>query len=151
MSRFADPRATATVDLGPCGCPGSPHDRDEAVLRWQLGASALARIGRAELGGAVERDPMAAYRQTVLETVVSWNLLWLDPIDEEPDRKAVPVPIIPSVIAEMDVDTLRTIAEKADELIQSRGALPNASGGPSPASPRGTASRTPTARVKRGT
>lgn len=146
MSRFADPLARTVVALGDCGCPGAPHERDEATFRWQLGASALARIGRAELEGAIQHDPFAAYRQTVLEAVESWNLIWLDPSDDSPDRKAVPVPITPTTIAELDVDTLRFLAETADKLIGNEGALPNASGAPSAASSEASASRTPRAK-----
>ena len=126
MSRFADPAATADIDLGACQCPGTPHEADTATVRWDLGASALARIGRAELEGAVAMDPMAAYRQVILETVTSWNLL---------DAKGNPAPITVSSVSELDVETLRTIAERADKLIEGKGTLPNDSGGPSRGSP----------------
>jgi hypothetical protein len=149
VSRFADPTATAPVSLGPCQCPGRPHEQDEATVRWQLGASALARIGRAELDGAVNHDPMAAYRQQVIETLVSWNLLIDGPADD--GGKPVAVPINARSIAELDIDTLKTLAEGADELISNKGQVPNASGAPSPASPRGSASRTRTSPGKRGT
>ena len=140
MSRFADPTATADIDLGACQCPGTPHEVDTATVRWDLGASALARIGRAELDGAVNLDPMAAYRQVVLETVVSWNLL---------DSKG-PAPLTLASIVELDVDTLKAIAEKADALISGKGSLPNASGGPSRGSPPASKSPTRSTR-KRGT
>lgn len=142
MSRFADPSATRVVDVGPCQCPGTPHDVDQVTIRWQLGASALARIGRAELEGAVRLDPMAAYRQTVLETVVEWNFLWLDPQVSGDVRQATPVPVTTTSVAELDVETLKFIAETADRLIQDGGALPNGSGAPSRASSRGSASPT---------
>ena len=137
MSRFADPNATEVIDLGPCQCPGTPHEHDEATVRWDLGASALARIGRAELEGAARLDPMAAYRQVVLETVVSWNLLVADE-----HGSAVSAPITERTIAELDLPTLQSLAEGADRLVRERGRLPNASGAPSPASSRGSASRT---------
>lgn len=151
MSRLADPLAVETVDLGPCQCPGTPHERDSAVVRWSLGASALARIGRAELEGAVQLDPMAAYRQTVLETVESWNLLWPGPPDEKGDRDPVDVPLTQFAIAQLDVDTLKVIAETADKLISGKGVLPNTSGARSPASPRKSASPTRTSPPKPGT
>lgn len=142
MSRFADPTATANIDLGACQCPGTPHEADTATVRWDLGASALARIGRAEIQGAVDMDPMAAYRQVVLETVTGWNLLTAD---------GTPAAITPATVAELDVETLKTIAEQADGLIQNRGSLPNGSGAPSAASSRGSASRTRTQTRRRGT
>lgn len=138
MSRFADPTATAVVSLGACQCPGTPHERDEATVRWQLGASALARIGRAELEGAVRLDPMAAYRQTVAETLLIWNLL----ISDE-DGQPVAAPITERAIGELDLATLKLLAETADTLISDKGKLPNASGAPSLASSRGSASRSP--------
>lgn len=141
MTRFADPAATRLVEIpGGCQCPGTPHEKDEAVFRYQIGASALARIGRAELQGAVALDPMAAYRQTVLETVESWNLVWLDPGSRNGSRRSVPVPITPTNVAEMDVDTLKFLAETADGLIANEGSLPNESGAPSAASSRESAS-----------
>lgn len=151
MSRFGDAAATSVIDLGVCQCPGTPHERDEAVVRWDLGASAMARIGRAELEGAVRLDPLAAYRQTVAEVVVSWNLLWLAPPDEHGERRTLPAPLTPVAIDELDVDTLKAIAETADRLIEHHGTLPNRSGAPSRASSRGSASRTRTRTPKRGT
>jgi hypothetical protein len=138
MSRFADPTRTGIVPLGPCQCPGTPHDRDEAVVRWDLGSSALARIGRAELDKAITRDPLAAWRQLILEAVVSWNLMLVDD-----DGGGVAAPLIPAVIAELDDATITTLAEAIDTLIGSRGTLPNASGAPSVASSPGSASPAP--------
>lgn len=138
MSRFADPTATAVLSLGACQCPGTPHEQDEARIRFQLGASALARIGRAEIDGAVRLDPFAAYRQTVLETTVSWNLLRADA-----GGGVLSVPITPATVAELDQDTLKALAEGADKLIQNAGTLPNTSGAPSAESSRESASPTP--------
>lgn len=139
MSRLSDPSAVETIDLGPCQCPGKPHERDEAVVRFQLSGSALARIGRAELERSVSLDPYAAYRQTAVECLVSWNLVW--EMGDAEDRRVMPVPLIPATIAELDSTTLTTIAETADKLIQGNGTLPNVSGAPSRASSRGSASR----------
>ena len=137
VSRFADPPQLRS-SLGACQCPGTPHERDEATVRWQLGASALARFGRAELEGAVRLDPMAAYRQTVAETLLIWNLL----ISDE-DGQPVAAPITERAIGELDLATLKRLAETADTLISDKGKLPNASGAPSLASSRGSASRSP--------
>lgn len=139
MSRFADPNRTEVVPLGACQCPGTPHERDEATVRYQLGASALARIGAAGLTAARSRDPYAAYRQLLVECVVTWNLQ----VPDE-DGDPTPVPVTPATVAEMDEATLVPLAEAIDNLIQTKGALPNASGAPSPASPRGSASQPPT-------
>lgn len=132
MSRYADPLAVREVSLGACQCPGTPHETDTATIRWQISGSAMARIGRAELERAVNLDPFAAYRQTIWETLVSWNLLWLDPSWQgSGERKTLPIPINPSTIAELDEQTLKSLAEAADELISTKGTLPNESGAPS--------------------
>ncbi len=149
MSRFADQSATEVVVIGVCQCPGTPHERDEATVRRQLSGSALARIGRAELEGAVRLDPMAAYRQVILESVVSWNLLALGPAGKE--RPIVAVPITPATVAELDSDTLTTLATAIDALVAAEGQLPNASGAPSAESSPGSASHRRTRTPKHGT
>lgn len=145
MSRFADPSAVETIPLGKCECPGTPHEQDEATVRWDLSASALARIGQAQLTAAAKGDPFAANRQLILEAVVSWNLQVLH------DGKPVTVPLVPATIAELDEDTLLPLAEAVDNLIEAKGRLPNASGAPLPASPQESASPTPDTTPQPGT
>jgi hypothetical protein len=144
MSRLADPSAVETVALGPCQCPGTPHEQDEAVVRWQLGASALARVGMAELSVS-KGDVYASWRQLITEATVRWNLL------TEYEGKVVPVPVAPATVAELDEDTLTTLATAIDDLIQQKGILPNASGAPSVASPHGSASPIPPSTPTPGT
>ena len=141
MSRFADPTSTDVISLGACECPGTPHEADEAVVRYELGASALVRVGAAELSAA-RGDPYAGWRQLVIEATVSWNLL---------DADGAEAPLTLASVAELNHETLTTLAKGIDDLIQAQGALPNASGAPSPASPRGSASPTRTPARKRGT
>jgi hypothetical protein len=135
MSRFADPTKVETVPLGPCQCPGTPHEHDEAVVRWDLGTSALARIGAAELTIS-SGDVYAGYRQLIVEATVRWNL------QTEYDGKVVDVPVAPATVAELDEDTLTTLARAIDDLVSNKGPLPNGCGAPSPASPQGSASPT---------
>lgn len=141
MSRFADPTSTDVISLGACQCPGTPHETDEAVVRYDLGASAMARVGSAELTAA-RGDVYAAWRQLVVEATVSWNLLAADGSE---------APITLTSVAELNHETLTALAKGIDELILAHGTLPNASGAPSPESPRGSASPTPTSARKRGT
>lgn len=138
MSRFADPSKVSVVSLGACQCPGTPHETDEATVRWDLGASALARVGAAELSKGRTRDPLASWRQLILEATIEWNLLI--PAD---DGTIIPAPIVSVIVDELDDPTITALAEAIDGLIGSRGKLPNASGAPSPASSRGSASQTP--------
>lgn len=150
MSRFADPIATDVAPLGACQCPGTPHEQDEATIRTQLGASALARIGRAEIDAAVQGDHFASYRRLVLEATVSWNLLWPDPTaDEAQERKPVPVPINEATVELLDEPTLRSLAEYIDARVS--GADPNGSGARSPALRRARTSRTQTTTPTPGT
>lgn len=149
MSRFADPTATAPVDLGACQCPGTPHEADTVVVRWQLSGSALARVGTSETMGRLTGDPFAGYRQLAAEGIVSWSLL--HEITEDDATVVVPVPITDRYIEALDKDTLTTIAEAIDELAGSKGKLPNASGAPSVASPQESASPTPTPTPTPGT
>jgi hypothetical protein len=72
---------TRTVDLGPCHCPGTPHEHDEAVVltpaaikfgiqrrvrsAWELEVQA-AQAGRDSYGGLADATLMAL-------AVVSWT------------------------------------------------------------------------------
>lgn len=77
---------TTTVDLGPCHCPGTPHERDEAVIvlpksmtygaqRRIQSAYALEvedeRMGRDRFGGLADATLMAT-------CTVSWTCLGED-------------------------------------------------------------------------
>lgn len=152
VGRFASPNRTEDyIFPGSCRCPGSPHEHDVAKVRVAIGASAKARIGRAELEGAVRLDPLAAHRQIVLEGVASWNLLWPDPAEDDSETATpVPVPINEATIELLDED-LVALAEFADRLWSDGDPVPNASGAPSRGSRRGSASRTPRPTPTRGT
>ena len=141
MSRFADPSKVSVVSLGACQCPGTPHETDEATVRWDLGASALARIGAAELSKGRTRDPLASWRQLILEAVIEWNLL-IPADDGTILPEIIPAPIVSPIVAELDDPTITALAEAIDALIGSRGQLPNASGAPSAALSRESASPT---------
>ena len=116
----------------------------------QPSASALARIGAADITGTMRGDPLAANRQTVLEGVARWNLLMPDPaIDDAAEAAAhpVPTPVTPTVVGLLDA-SLVPLSEWIDELWSGPG--PN-SAAPSRASRRGSASRRPTKTQKPGT
>lgn len=151
MSRFADPSLTATVDLGACQCPGTPHDRDTVEVRTELGASALARVGRAEINAAVTGDHFASYRQLVEEAAIEWNLLHLSPaMSDDEERIAIPAPINKFTIELLDELTLRAIAEAIDQHT-SGGPDPNGSGARLRGSRRARQSVTQTTTQKPGT
>jgi hypothetical protein len=151
VSRFASPFATREyIFPGDCRCPGAPHEHDTASVLLRVGASAKARIGRAELEGAVQHDPLAAHRQVVLEGVSAWNLLWPDPAAEDPEQaEAVAVPINSGTVELLD-DDLVPLATFIDDL-WNEGKGPNSSGARSRVSRRASASRTRTTTRTRGT
>ena len=126
MSRFADPRATRTVDLGPCECPGTPHERDEALIRSELSGSEIARIVSASQTD--ESEASAAFAPYVL----SWNLL--DP-DGQPTEPSA------DLLTQLMATTLQSLVTAISEVVTASVQVPNRSSGPSRASSRGTASR----------
>jgi hypothetical protein len=152
LSRFADLDATDEVDLGPCQCPGAPHERDSATFRTQWGdgerksifyAGAQIRLSAdGDLETAPGYDPEIANNELLARGVVSWTLT---------DREGEPVPITRRNLSALDEPTrlaLLTALQNADKLFRS-GALPNASGARSRGSPRASASRTRTPRRPR--
>jgi len=145
--RFANPFQTETYVFGPCSCPGSPHEQDTADVLVRVSPSAKARIGRAELEGAVRLDPLAAHRQMVVEGVVRWNLLWPDPEAKDPaTAKGIPVPVNAASVELLE--DLVPLAEWIDRLWD--GADPN-SAAPSRALRRGSKSRPQRKTPTRGT
>ena len=144
IGRFADLDASDEVDLGPCQCPGTPHERDSATYRTQWGdaerksifyAGAQIRVGaNGELVTGGTYDPELANNELLLRGLVSWTLT---------GRKGAAVPITRSTVTALDEKTrltLLTALQKADALFRS-GALPNASGARSRGSSRASASR----------
>ncbi len=128
MGRFLQ-LATRPVSLGPCQCPGSPHEEDTAEVYTVLGWDDLVDVGMAESEGAGRR---------ILTTraIASWNLVELD------DGEQKPVPVSEATVRLLGAETLETIAEAVNEAYaRGRDPVPNASGAPSPASSRGSASR----------
>lgn len=129
MSRFADPTATKTVELGPCDCPGTPHESDWAKVRTEASAEEAERfIDTANL------DPESA-AEAVASFIPEWNLLG-------PDGQ--PWPPSTDAIRALKVPTVSILANAIAETVTESVTLPNASGAPSAASSRKSASRTRT-------
>jgi hypothetical protein len=134
MARLADPSLIDRVTFpGACECPGTPHVHDEVTIRTQLGGSAMNRIGAQSIRSTAELDPLAVHRQVLLETALSWNLVWRDPSVDPPDegepdeRPVVPVPLNELTVRELDGDALRALVREIDGRI--RRTAPKASGG----------------------
>lgn len=125
MSRFADVTATRRVDLGACLCPGTPHDGDYALVRAELSTPEIAKMATAADPEAIA-DVLAAF-------IVEWNLLG-------PDGTLWPA--TGENILRLKPPTLSSIVEAHGDVAAESSTVPNASGAPSPASPRESASRT---------
>lgn len=126
MSRFADPNAVKTVDLGPCLCPGAPHESDWAKVRAEADVSEVQRFeGIAGKTAGEAADLMAGF-------IPEWNLLGANGEDWPPSGESVTA---------LKVATFRLLADAVAASVRDSSALPNASGGPSRGSSRGTASK----------
>ena len=128
--------ATEVVVLGPCACPGRPHDEDTAEVAQELPWEVLVDVGLLE--GA------AAYRRLVLGALVSWNLV---------DRDGEPVEISAATVGRLRSDRLDPIAGAVNAAYaRAQEPLPNASRARSHPSRRASASQNPTIRprAKRG-
>jgi hypothetical protein len=162
--RFANPERTDVLPLGPCQCPGSPHEQDEYVHRLELGAGEEQRAGDAGWaeGGYATFSSAAAQNKLIEIAGKSWNL-----VDGECDcpknghRGPVhpdgePVPLTAYTASLLDEDTRRLITTRLDEVTAGGngkdppdGKAPNASGARSGRSTRASASRTRMTRKKR--
>jgi hypothetical protein len=138
MSRFADPRRTATLALpGGCQCPGSPHEADEWTYRTELGGSEYARaVAQARRGEDIDE---AVFQDALVEAAsVSWNL-----VDD-----AGPVPLTLASIKLLDVETRTTIISTLDDALSMTVAPPpNASAARSRNGSRASGYRTRTAKT----
>lgn len=128
MSRFADPAARETIDFGPCECPGTPHESDWAKLRGELSPSDIRRA--IALDGLDDEGVAAG----LVEFIPEWNLLG-------PNGEPWP-PAADSILA-LKLATMKALIDGLAKVVGESSSLPNGSGAPSPASSRGSASRTP--------
>lgn len=136
MSRFADPRATRTVELGACECPGTPHSTDWIKVRGDLSAQESAiLLGLPRLEPERQAEVIAPF-------VVEWNLI--GPDDED-------WPVTPENLFLLKGDTSEKLGLGLADSIKESGNFPNLSGSPSRASRRGRASRTQTTTRTPGT
>lgn len=149
---FAEPDVTDEVDLGPCRCPGTPHDHDSATYRTQWGDAERKSIFytgaaiRLQADGTVVTDgtfdPEATNTELMARGVVSWTLL---------DDKGKPVPItrrMLTLLSEKPRLALLTALQEADELFKGE-PLPKASGARSPGSSPASASPNRAARRRK--
>lgn len=141
MTRFRELGTYPPTDLGPCQCPGTPHERDEAVQYTLLGWDDVADI-------AVASSEGAARRVMVTRSIASWTLLdWERDADGAPTDRLAPVPITDATVRLLTKESADALWPRAFEAFSaSRDPLPNGSGAGSPRSPQEPESSTPTTR-----
>lgn len=127
MSRFIDPTATQRIDLGPCGCPGTPHESDWADIRARLSGLEFAAFEHAT--GEREAAGLAATH------ILAWSLL-----DDDGD----PAPITGETVWLLDAATMTALSTAFAAVLKGSVTVPNGSGARSRSTSRGSASRTPT-------
>lgn len=136
MTRFADPSATRTVDLGTCECPGTPHPNDFIEIRSSLAP------GECNAVFGITRLEPRKQAAVLVDFLVRWNLNGAD---------GEPMPLDADSLFLLDAPSQQALGEALGEVAVESATLPNRFGAPSPASPRGSASRTRTSTRKRGT
>ena len=126
MSRFADPTATRTVDLGECLCPGSPHESDWVKVRAEVSGVDVRRFSGM---GALDDDGVA---EGLASFIIEWNLL---------GSNGQPWPPSAEALMALKLPTVTVIVTELGKVVEESSTLPNASGAPSAGSSRGSASR----------
>jgi hypothetical protein len=126
MSRFADPSATRTVDLGECLCPGAPHASDWVKIRGEASSVDVRRFAGM---GAIDDEGVS---EGIAFFISEWNLLGPNGEPWAPSGESV---------GALKLGTLSVVIAAIGEVVEAS-ILPNGSGAPSVASSRGSASPT---------
>lgn len=138
MARFADLRKdnTRVVDLGPCECPDTPHERDSVEVYAELGYEALGKI---QLAGLLA-DGRFSFYEAKIELlrlgIARWDLRGADGKVMQLNRGSI------GLMRERDIEA---IAKVLDEIVTAgEEPVPNASSAPSATGSAESASSTPT-------
>lgn len=141
MGRFD--RAPVTVPIGPCECPGSPHDQDEVYLRPRIGYEAGVDAAMAmQTAFAEQMDSNQLARRIVPVYVrggaIGWNLL---------DADGSPLPFDPEIILS-DWETALLVGDKADDIYSEAVIRPlvQSTPGSSPSTPTTSSTSAPPSR-----
>lgn len=97
MARFVDRNDVTVVELGPCQCPGTPHDTDTVRLRKRL--SYADQLHLADASNVSMTDALWTLFNL---RVVGWNLA---------DEKGKPVPTSRAMWQNLDEDTAKAISD----------------------------------------
>jgi hypothetical protein len=118
VSQFASPGSTREVDLGACKCPGTPHERDVATVREELGYAAYGYILDAP-------GPGSRTRRLVEVALVDWNLLGPDSQKVDASREAIAL-LKPAAASKLAAGCAFLLEDPEED------PLPNPSGADSP-------------------
>lgn len=135
MTNYIDPEARRPpIAIGPCQCPGTPHDQDYVTIVERFGYGAKGQIREV----ARRSGPEASNQMVILLGVKEWSFVLPDnsprPID------AVQVANLPEPLVERLLeDDILGLAFLADEE-----PLPNGSSALSPSGSPESATSTPT-------
>ena len=120
MTAFADPAATAVVDLDTCHCPNQPHDHDTVTIRTQFGYGDIMDLGRVHTN-AGRIDPLAERAKLLELAITEWSF-----VGEEGE----PVPLGLPMILLLKPSIVEPIATAIDDAWQAANVpLPNGSSG----------------------
>jgi hypothetical protein len=106
---------TVAVPIGPCSCPGTPHEHDSVDLRSKLGLAAGTMLQRLIVEANQSRPDAAELTGQLSEAylrvgVVGWSFV---------DEKGKPVPVTPATLREYLLDDFEraiAVADAADDL-----------------------------------
>jgi hypothetical protein len=112
VSRFVSKDATRPVDLGPCQCPGTPHERDELRIRARLSYLEIAAVSNGNSPGEVAETFTTGIPPFDGKPVLaSWNLR-----DESGD-----VALDADALTSLEAATLTLIVNAVSEVIEASG------------------------------
>lgn len=124
MSRFADTRSTTRIPLGPCECPGAPHDEDYALVRSELSATEIARFAMSDA---------STVAIVAADFVTEWNLV---------GANGQPWPPSPESLLALKTGSITPIVAAISAACRAS-SLPNTSAAPSAGSSLASGSPTP--------
>ena len=118
MSRFVDRQNARFVDLGPCECPKTPHDKDWMKVRPKLTYGEFLELGEKAREGARQGE-----FYLFATKIIEWS--WVD-------EKGEPVPIDFETFDNLDPMTAVKLLSLLDDKSKKKAADPKPSGARSP-------------------
>jgi hypothetical protein len=102
MSHLVDRNKVKVVELGPCECPGKPHDTDTVRIRESLSYADYLHLNDAASSGAME-GVWALFNMRV----AGWSLV---------DEKGKPLPLSRAVWQNLSTDVASKIQDAIGDI-----------------------------------